>query len=116
MNVSQWSRVEPEVLGPLSRRQVIHTDRVTIARFDLRKGAQVLEHSHPNEQISMIQSGRILFVLPGEERILESGDILRIPPNVPHSAEALEDCVAVDIFSPRREDWLRGEDAYLRGA
>ena len=54
------------------------------------------------------------FVLGGKEVILSAGETLQIPPNVPHSAEALEDAVAVDVFSPPREDWIRGDDAYLR--
>ena len=45
---------------------------------------------------------------------MNPGEVLRIPPNVPHSAEALEDCVGVDLFSPVREDWRSGDDAYLR--
>lgn len=48
------------------------------------------------------------------EKILKPGEVLRIPPHLPHSAEALEDCIVVDLFSPPREDWKRGDDAYLR--
>jgi quercetin dioxygenase-like cupin family protein len=53
-------------------------------------------------------------VLAGVEKVVRAGEVLRIPPNLPHSAEALEDCIAVDLFSPPREDWIRGDDAYLR--
>ena len=62
----------------------------------------------------MMEQGALRFVLAGEEVILKAGQVLRIPPHVPHSAEALEDSIAVDLFSPVREDWLRGDDAYLR--
>jgi quercetin dioxygenase-like cupin family protein len=54
------------------------------------------------------------FMLDGVERIVKAGEVLHIPANVPHSAEAIEDCIAVDLFSPPREDWIRGDDAYLR--
>ena len=54
------------------------------------------------------------FVLGGVEKIVKAGEVLQIPPHVPHSAEALEDCIVVDLFSPLREDWIRGDDAYLR--
>ena len=61
-----------------------------------------------------MEKGRLKFVLDGREVILEPGQSLHIPANLPHSAEALEDCVALDLFSPPREDWKRGDDAYLR--
>ena len=109
-----WDGIEQERVTPLVRRQVIHTDLVTLARWELSKGALFQEHHHPNEQISMIQRGRMRFTLPDGEREVGAGAILRIPPNTPHSAEVLEDCVALDVFSPRREDWIRGELSYVR--
>jgi quercetin dioxygenase-like cupin family protein len=62
----------------------------------------------------MIEQGSMRFVFGGVEKIVRAGEVLQIPPHVPHSAEALEDCIAVDLFSPPREDWIRGDDAYLR--
>ncbi len=112
----KWSEVAAEQLNPLVTRQMIHTDTMTIARITLRKGAKVPEHSHANEQVSTIESGRAKFVLAGVETILHAGESMHIPAHVPHSVEALEDSVAVDLFSPRREDWIRGDDAYLRNA
>jgi quercetin dioxygenase-like cupin family protein len=76
----------------------------------------VPEHTHHNEQISMLEQGALRFVIAGQEKIVRAGQVLRIPPHVPHSAEAMEDSVAVDLFSPIREDWIRGDDAYLRAA
>lgn len=114
MQTYRWDEVQMEQMNPLLSRQVIHGDTMTVARISLKKGASVPEHSHHNEQISMIESGALKFVLAGVEKTVRSGEVLRIPPHVPHSAEAVEDCVAVDLFSPRREDWIRGDDAYLR--
>lgn len=114
MQTYRWDQVTNERMSALVSRQVIHGDTMTVARIDLKKGASVPEHSHINEQISMVESGTVRFVLAGAETIVKPGGILRIPPNVPHSAEALEDSVAVDLFSPRREDWIRGDDSYLR--
>jgi quercetin dioxygenase-like cupin family protein len=114
MHVYEWERVEKEQLSPVLMRQVIHGDNMTVARLHLRKGCAVPEHSHHNEQISMIEKGALRFVLNGEPRVVKAGEILRIPPHVPHSAEAIEDSVAMDLFSPIREDWIRGDDAYLR--
>jgi quercetin dioxygenase-like cupin family protein len=112
----EWSLVDEEPLNPLLSRRVIHGRQMTVARIRLRKGAVVPEHSHANEQISMIESGAVRFVVSGEETILRTGGVLEIPPDAPHSAEALEDSLAVDLFSPAREDWIRGDDAYLRDA
>jgi quercetin dioxygenase-like cupin family protein len=114
MHSYRWDQIANERMSALVSRQVIHGDTMTVARINLKKGASVPEHSHVNEQISMVESGAVRFVLAGVEKIVKPGDILRIPPNVPHSAEALEDSVAVDLFSPRREDWIRGDDSYLR--
>jgi len=114
MPVYEWDRIEKERMNPLLVRQVIHGDNITIARLWMAKGCSVAEHSHHNEQISMIEEGALRFVLAGEEKIVKAGEVLRIPPHVPHSAEAILDSVAIDLFSPIREDWLRGDDAYLR--
>lgn len=114
MLLYEWDRIEKEQLSPVFARQVIHGETMTVARVYLRKGCAVPEHSHHNEQISMMEKGELKFVIAGKEKTLKAGEVLRIPANVPHSAEALEDCVAMDLFSPRREDWIRGDDAYLR--
>ncbi len=96
-------------------RQVIHGDKITIARIRLLKGCVVPEHAHHNEQITTMQEGRLRFRIGGEELILEAGDVLHIPANAPHEVLALEDTIATDVFSPTREDWRTGDDAYLRG-
>jgi quercetin dioxygenase-like cupin family protein len=114
MQLYEWNQVKKEQMNPLFIRQVIHGKTMTVARLDIRKGCSVPEHSHHNEQISMIEQGSMRFVLAGVEKIVKAGEVLHIPANVPHSAEALEDCIAVDLFSPPREDWIRGDDAYLR--
>jgi quercetin dioxygenase-like cupin family protein len=62
----------------------------------------------------MVEKGALKFVLDGTEIIVKAGEVLQIPPHLPHSAEAMEDSIAVDLFSPVREDWIRGDDAYLR--
>jgi quercetin dioxygenase-like cupin family protein len=93
---------------------VIHASNLTVARISLRKGAIVPEHRHPSEQVTTLLSGRLRFRSGGEEWTLEAGEMLEIPSGVPHSVEVLEESVAIDLFSPRREDWITGEDAYLR--
>ena len=114
MQTYRWEEVESEQLNPSVSRQMIHSGSMTVARIRLKKGARVPEHSHHNEQISMVERGAVKFVLEGVEKIIGAGEIVSIPPHMPHSVEALEDSIAVDLFSPRREDWIRGDDAYLR--
>ena len=103
-----------EHLNPLMDRQFVAGERTMLARIILRKGSIVPQHSHDNEQITYVLEGALKFVIEGKELIVRSGEILVIPSNMPHSAEALEDTVDLDIFCPPREDWIRGTDAYLR--
>jgi quercetin dioxygenase-like cupin family protein len=103
-----------EHLNPLIDRQFVAGERSMLARIILRKGSIVPRHSHDNEQITYVLEGALKFVIEGKELIVRSGEILVIPSNFPHSAEALEDTVDLDIFCPPREDWIRGTDAYLR--
>ena len=114
MKVHQWSQITQEQLNPLCLRQVIHCANMTLGRLCLSKGCVVPEHSHPNEQFTMLLEGKLKFVFGDRIQELGPGEMLEIPPHAPHSVEALEDSVAIDLFAPRREDWLRGDDAYLR--
>ena len=116
--LTRWTDVLPEVLNPLLTRQFITGEQAMLARIDLKKGAIVPRHSHPNEQISWITEGVLRFTL-GEadaERTVEvrAGEVLVIPGNLPHAAEALEDTVDFDLFAPPRQDWISKDDAYLR--
>jgi quercetin dioxygenase-like cupin family protein len=114
MQTYNWTAIEEETLNPLISRRVIHTDRMTVCRIRLKKGAVVPMHSHENEQITMLESGVLRFVFNDAEKIIRAGETLQIPSHAPHRVEALEDSLAVDLFSPVREDWRRGDDAYLR--
>jgi quercetin dioxygenase-like cupin family protein len=114
VDVQRWSEWPVEQLNSLIGRQMAHTETMTIARILLAKGAHVPRHEHPNEQITNVVEGRLRFVLGDEERIVSAGATVLIPADLPHEVEALEDSVALDVFSPVREDWVRGDDAYLR--
>ena len=115
MKRHQWSEIPREQLNPGFARQVIHTDRMTIARWYFRAGSTVLRHSHENEQISLVDKGRLKFVFDDREVIVEAGQSMQIPSHAPHSVDALEDAEGYDLFAPVRADWLSGDDAYLRG-
>jgi quercetin dioxygenase-like cupin family protein len=90
-----------------------------IAHIYLDKGAIVPKHEHENEQLTYVLEGRLRFTLgAGGDQVVDvaAGEVLQIPAHLPHSAEALEDTLDVDVFHPPRQDWLDGDDAYLRQA
>jgi quercetin dioxygenase-like cupin family protein len=109
-----WSSVEVEELNPLLGRHFVVGHNVMLARVLLKKGCIVPEHSHHNEQITYVLEGALKFGIDGQEIVVNAGEVLTIPPNMPHWAEALADTVDLDIFHPRRADWINKTDAYLR--
>jgi quercetin dioxygenase-like cupin family protein len=113
----RWDDLPRERLNDHIDRRLITGSNMMIAHIYLRKGGIVPKHSHHNEQITYVLDGALRFLLgeeQDEEVIVRSGEVLTIPPNLPHSAEALEDTLDVDVFNPPRQDWLDGTDAYLR--
>jgi quercetin dioxygenase-like cupin family protein len=110
-----WKTLEKENLNPLFDRQLVVGEKVMLARILLKKGAHVPLHSHFNEQVTHNISGALKFHIDGKDIVLRPGDVLCIPPNMPHEAWALEDTEEMDIFTPPREDWLNKTDSYLRG-
>lgn len=115
MDVLRWDDEPLERLSDKIGRRMLNGDSMTLAQITLEAGAVVPEHEHPNEQIATVLSGRLRFVVGGEERELGPGESVLIPGGVPHRVEVLTDAVVLDAFAPRREDWIRGDDAYLRG-
>ena len=109
-----WDSVPIEELNPLLGRHFIIGENVMIARVLLKKGSVVPRHSHHNEQVTYILEGALKFLIDGKEIVVGAGEVLCIPPNMPHEAEALEDTVDLDIFNPPREDWIEKRDEYLR--
>jgi quercetin dioxygenase-like cupin family protein len=109
-----WERVKREALNDKLSRRVVHGEKITLARLELAQGCTVPAHQHENEQITMVHAGVLKFSLGGQEVVARAGEVLVIPPNVPHNVTALEDSVAFDVFSPIRSDWIQGKDSYLR--
>lgn len=110
-----WHTVELENLNPLLRRQFVVGQEIMLARVLLKKGCIVPEHSHHNEQLTYILDGALKFWIDGKEIVVHAGEVLTIPPHMPHKAEALEDTVDLDVFNPPRADWINKTDQYLRG-
>ena len=109
-----WNDIEVEAMNPLLGRQLIVGHQVMLARVLLKKGCIVPLHSHVNEQLSYILQGALKFYIDGKEIVVRAGEVLTIPPNMPHKAEAMEDTVDLDIFNPPRADWINKTDSYLR--
>lgn len=116
MKHAAWKDVELEQLNPLLDRQMITGDKIMLARVLLKKGCVVPEHSHENEQVTYILEGALKFWIGGKEIIVHAGEVLCIPANLPHKAEAIEDTVDLDVFYPPRQDWINKTDGYLRGS
>ena len=114
MNHHRWIDVPSEQINDTIARRFITGDSVTIGRFELKQGGVVPSHSHANEQISMVQSGALLFKIGGQETIVRAGEVIQIPGHVAHEVEVLEDTLAVDVFCPVRQDWIDKTDTYFK--
>ncbi len=113
----RWQDLPREELSPGIERRLITGDRLMIAHVYLAEGAVVPRHAHENEQLTYILEGCLRFFLgeDGSEVVdVAAGEVLHLPSNLPHRAQALADTLDVDVFTPPRQDWLDGSDAYLR--
>ena len=109
MQAYTWETVAAEQLTDSVRRRMIVGTNEMLVRWEFLKGAVAARHSHPNEQIVVMLEGKLRLTVGNANKTMMPGDIVVIPPDVPHEALALEDTVVLDIFSPLREDFLTGE-------
>jgi quercetin dioxygenase-like cupin family protein len=109
-----WHTIPLEELSPLLQRQFVVGQEIMVARVLLKKGCIVPEHSHHNEQVTYILDGALKFWIDGKEIVVHAGEVLCIPAHMPHKAEAIEDTVDLDVFTPPRADWINRSDQYLR--
>jgi unsaturated pyranuronate lyase len=113
----RWDDMPKEQVSDVLDRRLITGDRMMLTHVYLKKGAIVPRHSHENEQITYILEGGLRFWIgPDESEVIDvlAGEVLHIPSQVQHKAEALADTLDVDVFSPPRQDWLDKTDDYLR--
>jgi quercetin dioxygenase-like cupin family protein len=113
----RWDSMKKERVSDMLERRLITGDRMMLAHVYLKKGCIVPKHSHENEQLTYILEGALKFKIgeDGAEEIgVSAGEVLLIPSHIPHMAEALEETLDVDVFSPPRQDWLDKKDDYLR--
>ena len=105
MLVHRSSATPVEMLPGVVRRTLTEGERMMLIEVTLAQGAVVPPHTHPHEQIGYLASGRLLFTVGDERRELSAGDSWLVPSNVSHQVTALEPSVAIDIFSPPREEY-----------
>ena len=112
-----WDEVPLETVNPMMQRRVITGELMTVARIYFKDGFHVPKHQHHNEQITQVISGTLRFRFgdDGEEEMdVGPGGVVVIPANIPHEALCVGDVEEMDMWSPRRDDWLDGSDDYLR--
>lgn len=112
----RWSDMPKEKVTDQLDRKLITGEKMMLAQVFLQKGCIVPKHQHENEQLTYILEGALKFFLGedgAETLVVSAGEVLHIPSMVWHRAEALEDTLDVDIFSPPRQDWLNHTDNYF---
>lgn len=113
----RWDDMPKEKLSNFIDRRMVTGDKAMLTHVYIKKGGIVPLHHHENEQITYILEGALKFWVGSEDAepiVVRAGEVLVLPSNLPHKAEALEDTLDVDIFTPPRQDWLEGTDDYLR--
>ena len=113
-----WASLPKEQLRPGLSRNWVNGEKGMLAHVYFDKGIVVPKHSHENEQFAYVLEGALLFRIGDDQSevvVVRAGEVLHVPSDVPHSAEALEDTLTLDVFVPPRQDWLAGADDYLRG-
>jgi len=105
----RWDEIALEKITEMISQKVVAGEREMIAQIYLKRGAQVPIHAHESEQMTYVLQGSLKYVVAGEEIIVREGEVLLIPANVRHQAEALEDTLELDVFSPVRAGWAPDE-------
>jgi quercetin dioxygenase-like cupin family protein len=103
----RWDEIALEKITEMMSQKIVTGVHQMLAQTYLKQGALVPMHAHVSEQMTYVLQGALKFSVQGEEMIVREGEVLHIPANAPHQAEALEDTFQLDVFSPPREDWLR---------
>lgn len=102
-----WRGIPSQRINEGVDRQMVAGERLMICRLTLQPHVDTPVHSHPHEQMTIVERGRVRFTIDGSPRVVDAGDVLHFPPNVAHGATMLdEEVVLIDIFTPLREDFL----------
>jgi quercetin dioxygenase-like cupin family protein len=111
ISLHRWDEIALEKVTEMISRKIVSGEREMLAQIYLKRGALVPIHAHDSEQMTYVLQGSLRFLVDGEEIIVREGEVLHIPSRLPHQAEALEDTLELDVFSPVRTEWLDAADA-----
>jgi quercetin dioxygenase-like cupin family protein len=100
----RWDEIALDKVTEMLSRKVVRGDREMIVQVYIKRGCVVPMHTHESEQMTYVLQGALKFLVAGEEITVREGEVLHIPANLEHQAEALEDTFELDLFSPSRED------------
>ena len=114
VRLHRWDEIALDKVTEMLSRKIVSGEREMLVQVYVKRGCLVPMHAHDSEQMTYVLQGALRFLIHGEEITVREGEVLHIPSWVEHQAEALDDCVEFDIFSPIRQDWLDKTDDYLR--
>lgn len=106
----QWEQVAPG----MKRKIMGFNDEIMMVQVHFDKGGIGVRHKHRHSQTTYVVSGKFEVSIGDEKRILVGGDGFCIPPEIEHGAVCLEDGMLIDVFSPIREDFMKGESGYKK--
>ena len=106
VRLHRWDEIALEKITEMISQKIVAGEREMLAQIYLKRGTLVPMHAHESEQMTYILQGAMKFVVDGEEITVREGEVLHIPPWIPHQAEALDDTFELDVFSPVRADWV----------
>ena len=109
----RWDEIALDKVTEMVSQKVVAGEREMLAQIYLKRGALIPMHSHECEQMTYVLQGALRFLVGGEEIIVREGEVLHIPSQIPHQAEALDDTFELDVFSPVRPEWLADGDALV---
>ena len=106
VRLHRWDEIALEKVTEMLSRKIVSGEQEMLVQVYVKRGCLVPMHAHQSEQMVYVLQGALKFLVSGEEIIVREGEVLQIPSNVSHQAEALEDTFELDLFSPIRKEWL----------
>ncbi len=106
----RWDEIALEKITEMISRKIVPGHRLTLAQVYLKRGALVPMHRHESEQMTYVLQGALRVHVGGEELTVREGEVVHIPSQLPHQAEALDDTLELDLFSPPRSEWVSANE------
>jgi quercetin dioxygenase-like cupin family protein len=105
MSFINLANIKEREIVPGFRGKIVHSSNMTLVSWDIKAGSSLPEHSHPNEQITVVIKGVFEMTVDGKTHIMKSGTVATIPANVKHKGNSITDSQLIDAFYPVREDY-----------